>query len=170
MKLHTALLKQALLLAKKEPRRPVQASLRRSISASYYALFHRLVDDATRTLVSGRDHNSLRQTIARAFHHKDMRSMSKSLAAGTPPDKISAAFIPMPIDAKLKGVAQAFVDLQEARHQADYDTSRLFTRSEAIYNQKLASRAINDWATIRKGPQATAYLVGLLIIGRIQGS
>ena len=38
MSFHAELLKQAHFLARKEPKKPVQASLRRSISTSYYAL------------------------------------------------------------------------------------------------------------------------------------
>ncbi|MCY4259040.1 MAG: hypothetical protein OXC91_02090 [Rhodobacteraceae bacterium] len=94
MSLHANLLEQAEYFAGKEQRRPAQVSLRRSISASYYALFHCLVADVTQTLVSGQGSTPLRQTIARAFHHKDMRSMSRSLAGGTPPDKIAAASPP----------------------------------------------------------------------------
>ena len=37
------LLKQAFLLLNKEPRTPTQASLRRSVSTAYYALFHLLI-------------------------------------------------------------------------------------------------------------------------------
>lgn len=170
MSLHADLLKQARHLATKEPRRPAQASLRRSISASYYALFHSLVDDATRTLMSRRNRDLLRQSISRAFHHKDMRSLSKSLASGTPPRKFAAAFSPMPFDSTLRSVAQALLDLQEARHQADYNTYRSFSRREALYHLQLATRAVENWATIRKTPQADAYLIGLLIIERIQGS
>ena len=43
MTVHDDLLAQALHLASKEPRRPRQASLRRSVSASYYAVYHLLV-------------------------------------------------------------------------------------------------------------------------------
>jgi len=46
MPIHAQLLEQAQLLATLEPRRPVQASVRRSISASYYAVFHFLVGEA----------------------------------------------------------------------------------------------------------------------------
>ncbi len=150
MSLPTDLLRQALRPATRERRRPAQASLRRSIYASYYALFHRLVDDATRTLITGQGRAPLRQTIARAFHHRDMLSMSKSLAGGTPPDKIAAAFSPMPIDPRLKKVARAFVDLQEARHQADYNMARTFIRREALYYHRLASQAIPAQARDRE--------------------
>ena len=52
MSLPRDLLAQAKLLATKEKSRPKQASLRRSVSAAYYALFHLLVDAAARRLVS----------------------------------------------------------------------------------------------------------------------
>ena len=169
MSLHADLLKQARHLATKEPRRPAQASLRRSISASYYALFHRLVDDATRTLISRRNRDSLRQSISRAFHHSDMRSLSEALARGNLPSKLAGAFPPPPIDHTLRSIAQAFWDLQEARYQADYNTYRSFSRGEALYHLQLTTHAIDNWAQIRKTAQADAYLAGLLIIRRIQG-
>src|SRR6266571_1109983 len=40
--LHNELLAQAWHLAKKEPKHPLQASLRRAVSAAYYAVFHLL--------------------------------------------------------------------------------------------------------------------------------
>ena len=52
MSLHSELLKQARFLARKEPRKPTRASLRRSVSASCHALFHLLVDEATRLMLS----------------------------------------------------------------------------------------------------------------------
>ena len=73
MSLHSELLKQAYSLARKEHKKPTQASLRRSVSASYYALFHLLVDDATRLMLSGHGRSSLRDSLARAFHHSAMK-------------------------------------------------------------------------------------------------
>ena len=81
MTLATELLAQATLLATKEPRRPKQASLRRAVSASYYALFHLLVDEASRRLVSGLDRASLRLSLSRAFNHGAMKTVAKQFAA-----------------------------------------------------------------------------------------
>jgi hypothetical protein len=53
--LHDQLLAQAWLLAKKEPKRPLQASLRRAVSAAYYAVFHLLVDAGGRSLTEPGD-------------------------------------------------------------------------------------------------------------------
>ena len=101
MSLHADLLKQAHHLATKEPRRPSQASLRRAISASYYALFHRLVDDASRMMISRRDRDPLRQCLSRAFRYSDMRDLCRSLAGGTPPAKLEPAFNNQTIDRRL---------------------------------------------------------------------
>ena len=169
MSLHAELLKQAHHLATKEPRRPSQASLRRAISASYYALFHLLVDDATRRMIPGRDRASIRQCVSRAFRHSDMRTVCKSFAAGNPPSKLAPAFTGVAIDSRLIAIAQAFQDLQEARHQADYNTYRLFQKSEALYYHQLAGRVLQDWKDIRRTVQADAFLAGLLVTRHIQG-
>ena len=42
------LLEQAKHLSKRERRKPKQASLRRAVSTAYYALFHLLIEEATR--------------------------------------------------------------------------------------------------------------------------
>ena len=68
MSLHGDLLRQAQQLALREPKRPHQASLRRSISASYYGLFHLLIDDAVTLMVTGADRGGLR---ARRFTREE---------------------------------------------------------------------------------------------------
>ena len=78
MSLPRDLLAQATLLATKEPRRPRQASLRRSVSASHYALFHLLVDTAARRLVSGNDRQG--QGQSRQYRHFHESSHKVNLA------------------------------------------------------------------------------------------
>ena len=169
MSLHADLLKQARHLAIKEPRRPSQASLRRAVSSAYYALFHRLVDEATRMMISRRNRDALREHVSRAFYHSDMNEVCKSIANRRAPRKLTKAFDGLPLQPQLVDIARAFVDLQEARHQADYNAYRLIKRQEAIHLVELASKAIDDWNAIRKSPQADAFLAGLLVIRRIQG-
>jgi hypothetical protein len=55
MSLPDDLLEQAGHLASRERTKPKQASLRRAISVSYYAVFHLLVDDATKLILPGQD-------------------------------------------------------------------------------------------------------------------
>lgn len=65
MSLHAESLKQARFLARKEREKPTQASLRRSVSASYYAIFHFLVDEVTRLVLAGNVRAPLRESLAR---------------------------------------------------------------------------------------------------------
>jgi hypothetical protein len=63
---------------------------------------------------------------------------------------------------QLQEVAQAFVSLQEARHEADYNMSRSFTRLEALDIVDLAEQDFADWQTIRKSLPADVFLTALL--------
>ena len=166
---HIHLLKQAYHLATKEPQRPLQASLRRSISASYYALFHRLVDEATCMFISRGKRRVLRECVSRAFRHSEMRVVCRALAGSNPPSNLVRAFEPLPVEPRLVAIARAFRDLQEVRHQADYNTYRQLSREEALHYYELADRAVEDWKHIRKSPQADAFLASLLLVNRIQG-
>src|ERR1700679_2940589 len=68
------LLEQAQHLAQREPKRPKQASLRRAVSAAYYALFHLLTTEATKNWKRPAE----RPTLARMFEHDSMRKVCKA--------------------------------------------------------------------------------------------
>ena len=76
----------------------------------------------------------------------------------------TAAFRPakLAVFAKLKVVAENFVDLQQARHDADYDNSRVWSRTQAYEEILKAEVAIAAWATIREDEMAQHYLYDLL--------
>ncbi len=114
--IHTDLLKQARILATRAPKRPKQANLRRAVSSAYYSLFHLLVHEAALHLLRGSAQAPYRKGLTRAFTHTDMKKASNALIGGTLP-----VYGPITIPADLRAVARAFVDLQEARHRADYD-------------------------------------------------
>jgi hypothetical protein len=60
-------------------------------------------------------------------------------------------------------LAQAFVDLQQARHEADYDLARPpFTRQEAQDLVDRATRAMADLEAVGSTPHGEAFLVCLL--------
>lgn len=68
----------------------------------------------------------------------------------------------------LKTVAQAFVQLQEKRHIADYDNGVTWTPIESLREVTTASKAFQVWASIRDENIAQEYLVSLLIKPRDQ--
>jgi hypothetical protein len=146
MSLSTDLLEQAGHLARREKKRPKQASLRRAISASYYSLFHLLLAEAAKRVVS--DAN-LRRLVSRAFSHTEMYRAARCFASGgSLPAQVAAAFsgsIPL----ELRQVAEAFVDLQQARHDADYNLLKSFARQEALDHVATAQGASTAWNTVK---------------------
>lgn len=121
MSLSRDLLEQAQHLCRREPRRPRQASLRRAVSAAYYAAFHLLVDDGARILASGTGVASVRGMLIRCFTHDEMKSVCQDVAVGRWPSKVQAHAGVIAIPPELQNVAYTFVDLQQKGHQADYD-------------------------------------------------
>lgn len=162
MSLHQDLLEQARHLIDRDPTRPKQASLRRAISTAYYALFHLLLDEATRMMASD---PGLRRLIGRAFAHDEMKKASNAFkSTGLPPHVQAICGAGVPKD--LKDLAGIFVELQEARHEADYKLDRSFTRAHARYLVDRAGQAFQSWNAIRTQPIAKVYLASLLLWSR----
>ncbi len=161
MALARDLLNQAQQLANKEPKNPRQASLRRAVSAAFYALFHLLVGDAARTMAPGPDLEGVRHLMSRAFRHVEMREASKPFAVGTLPAHLDSALGSPQIPSDLQSVAEAFVELQQARHEADHDTSCVFTRQEAVTLVEQAENAFEAWKSVRPTAIGKAYLHSL---------
>ncbi len=166
MALHDDLLAQADRLAQLEKKKPKQASLRRAVSAAYYALFHLLIDESSRFFVSGKKRESLRLQLARSFDHGQMKSTAKAFVTPKPGDNAWRKVLASPPSASLVDVASAFIALQEARHEADYDLARVFTRVEVKALVGRARAAFQTWASVTGTEEADAFLVALLVRGR----
>ena len=106
MALAEDLLKQAMLLARKERKNPSQASLRRAVSTAYYALFHLLIQETS----ANWSRIDTRDFLARAFDHKNMRDASTRAEN----DIYDPAVSPEAVS-KVRAVARTFRQLQ---HQA----------------------------------------------------
>ena len=169
MTLHADLLKQARFLARKEPKRPSQASLRRAVSASYYALFHLLIDEATRLLLSGHARSPLRRCLARAFTHSAMKQAAFQFTLDRVSPKLSPGLDGRAVQPGLTDVAETFIELQELRHHADYDRARRFTRGETLDLIESAERAFRDWREVRGSLQADTFLTALLAYRQMHG-
>ena len=170
MSLPKDLLDQADHLVKKEPKRPKQASLRRAVSAAYYALFHLLTEAAARRLIpgTGGDREALRVILRRAFGHGEMAAISKSFRSGSPPARWQDVLGVTGLTADVRKVADAFVDLQEARHEADYDAGRAYTRQEARELVRRTEEAFKAWKRAWKTHAGDTYLVALLVNARLR--
>ena len=154
-------LTQARHLLTYDRRRPKQASLRRAVSAAYYALFHLLTEEAARRLV-GEASKPLRQQVQRAFDHGTMRQCCRSFSGGALPGNLAPLIAAQP-SPSLRVVARHFLLLQDARHVADYDMSRDYTRANAEALIEQAEQAFAAWRTIRVTNEAKTFLVSLLL-------
>jgi uncharacterized protein (UPF0332 family) len=162
MSLHGDLIEQAEHLATRERGKPRQASLRRAVSAAYYALFHMLISDGAIKLVPGSP-DRLRARAQRAFSHVEMRNACEQFAKSA--NTLSRLLIP-PLEAELQSVAKAFVELQLQRHLADYDLTETFDRIEVLRIIDKAKTAVADWNKVRNQPNANVFLAALLLNSR----
>ena len=60
-------------------------------------------------------------------------------------------------------VARAFLDLQQARHEADYGLAKRFTRSDVLAHITQAEDAVRAWDRIRSARESEAFMVALLV-------
>lgn len=162
------LLAQAGMLARREPRKPKEASLRRSISTSYYALFHHLIEESTRlTVGAANDRSSFREYAGRAFVHGKMKNVCEEFAKTQPKSELLNAFWPrlnVTACADIRTVAENFVDLQEQRHAADYDLARRFKRHDAQRAFDQAQEAIAAWKRVRAQQPDISFLFALSLM------
>ena len=147
------LLKQSFLLLNKEPKTPTQASLRRSVSTAYYALFHLLIQDAS----ANWSRSDTRDYLARAFEHKTMKEASTRAENATYDSSVAPQVV-----ARLRSVARAFRELQFQRHLADYSNATKWDRVKASSKVNQCKTAFSDWKAIRNEYVAQRYLVSLL--------
>jgi len=96
-----------------------------------------------------------------------MKKASKAFSSGydgLPPHIQAVIGATVPSD--LQFVADAFVDLQGARHDADYNVAQRLTRSEALSLVQFAQEAYQAWMRVRSLPEARVYLASLIFWSR----
>lgn len=165
-RLSISLLAQAELLANKEPRRPQEASIRRSISTAYYALFHYLIEESTRLLLgAGPKDEEFRHLLARAAVHGTMKKACEELIKkkhATPFDTVfnglSVAGTP-----ELKTVAKIFISLQQKRHVADYNVSATLNKATALLCVSEAKDAFRAWKALKIANRRKAVFCSVLL-------
>ena len=63
---------------------------------------------------------------------------------------------------ELSKVAQAFINLQQARHDADYSLERLLDPADAVAQVERAKAAFRSWKAAEASEVARDYLFSLL--------
>lgn len=167
--LYEQLLNQAEALARTDPHRPQQGNLRRSVSSTYYALFHFLIDRTCRHLIgAGQERSGIRKLLARGFAHTEMMSAARSFAGGNLPDVVQRVLGGVVIPPDLREMALLFIDAQDRRHLADYDLSSQFVRGDVLAFVARVRRVIEAWMAIENDEATQLFMLGLLHWNRIK--
>ena len=155
----TDLLELARDIAKLREDSTHQASLRRAVSTTYYALFHLLISEATANWARP----ELRAILGRSFDHGPMKTASESkIAQINTRLKSTQSGQDSIVDIHLRTVADAFVQAQKRRIEADYNIAKDWTPVEVETQIALVADAFKAWESIRDEAVAQAYLVSLL--------
>lgn len=102
-------------------KRPSQSEIRRSISSSYYAVFHALARTCANSLVGrtpSQRPNKAWVEVYRGLNHGICKKACEQANDVAFPDCI-------------KAFADTFQQLQEQRHKADYDPNTRFSKAQA---------------------------------------
>lgn len=160
------LLEQARHLAQREPKRPKQASLRRAVSSAYYALFHLLISETVKNWKRPKE----RFTLARMFEHMAMGKVClkkcddlRAYFDANPPPAVGPEF---DRNRYLLTVTETFADMLQQRHTADYDGSKVWSRTEVSERIGVVEEAFDSWKAIRDHHDGQDFLVTLLLRDR----
>lgn len=139
------------------------ADLRRSVSSCYYALFHTISDDAA-AIVAPVSKNQLRSAVRRTITHLQIRKACDALSASPKvPVNSWRNFFSGSVDPKMIAFATIFVDLQEARYLADYDSLASFTQKDVQGLHFRSMIASGHWLAVRDTPNAAVFLTAILL-------
>lgn len=144
------------------PGKPRTIYLRRSISTAYYAVFHMLTQHTAIRLL-GPGWTTKHATVARWVTHTDLAALAEA-ANGRRNQALVAALDP--VDGRLADIAQNFLDLQDARHGADYDDFFPVSKATTLSYIDAARSAVESAKTLHADSEAS-YLrfLGLAVGG-----
>ena len=134
------------------------------MSAAYYALFHYLTDAIAAQTAGG--NKKLRLRIARSFSHGVLKETCTAITAANkggwakPQSKIAGLF-DLPLEPEIATAADSFVQLQEARHSADYDLAEPLTRVDVQQSIEQARAAIASLESVRTRPNLSRFYAAL---------
>lgn len=141
MALADDLLATARQLAQLHERRPRQADLRRALSTAYYALFHGLAETAANRLVGVTPQARRSLAWSRVYRDLDHRNAKQACLRA---EQFS-------VSTDLLLFTTTFPDLQELRHQADYDPNVRFQHNFVVTRIDEAGQAL---AALQRVPKA----------------
>jgi hypothetical protein len=101
---------------------PRQVDLRRAVSGAYYGVFHAILGAAADAFVGAARRTTPGYALVyRSIDHRSIRQLCQELAKSAPSPRVARYAPDGGFGDDLRAFAQAFLELQEDRHAADYD-------------------------------------------------
>lgn len=129
------------------------ARIRRSISTSYYALFHFILEEVgVRLIGTSNDLRVRRRILARTITHRGAKAtfdkvrgvnIDTSVADFLRPKGHAGGNVATPLF--VQTLAKTFIDAQAKRHDADYDLNTPLSENDARLLRSRVKRAIDGW-------------------------
>jgi hypothetical protein len=144
--------------------RPPIVDLRRGVSAAYYALYHGLTGHAAAHALPGLPTEQM--ALRRSYGHGTMKSACTWVMGSAKPggQRVRRIIALANGDARMVRVAETFIDLQQGRHDADYDHTAAFSKSAVTAAVAQSANAVRD---LEDGRGADGYIafMALLTLG-----
>lgn len=122
------------------------ALVRRSISTTYYALFHFILDEVGRHVVgSGNGLRVRRRILARSIAHKDIKLACERIRGAAIDPKFQQYFGLASAPRFAQELARTFPDAQSKRHDADYDLNKALSEADARLLEARVRRVVRRW-------------------------
>ena len=130
---------------------PLPDSIRRSVSTAYYAMFHALAASNAECLIGTPQGELGEHAWLRAYRGMDHGNVRRYLEQGR--DLFSPP---------VQRFIDTFGELQDARHAADYDPSRVITLSEAVNWIDRAETAIHEIVGVDQSERSAMAIQALI--------
>lgn len=112
---------------------PRQVDLRRAVSSAYYALFHLTATALADEFVGAAHRGSSRYDLVhRSVDHRAVKDLCLTAAKTSPPPKYVPYVSPKGFGRDMLIYADAVVELQVKRHQADYAVMERYRTRDAV--------------------------------------
>ncbi len=139
-----------------------QVDLRRAISSTYYGVFHYVLTCLADEVVGPSQRGTPRYALVyRSVEHGKIRSLCADVRKDIVPSKLVPLAPPKGFDPRLRGFGAAALELQELRHQADYELLKRFTIIDVRTAVTVARDAVGAFAAT-EADSRKAFLTPLL--------
>lgn len=153
------------------------ARIRRSISTSYYALFHFILEECSNQVIGSPNMELRRRRIfARTLDHRDIR-ITLTKVSGTRASEDVAEFLRTSTDSEAtvaspefaRAMARAFLRGQDLRHRADYDLNATLDELTARALIDNVRNVIEMWLAARRRPADREFKHALCLLMALGG-